>query len=76
MRFRLRMKAVWCLLVGMLACCVLLWISPFPEEWKPLQNLAAILQAFMTGLVAAQWLPIWEPQPPDGSSERVAPSAR
>ena len=71
-RFRPRMGAVWFLLFGMLICCGLLLISPFPDPWKPLQNFAAILQAFLSGLAVAQWLPIWEAEPPGG--ERRTPS--
>ena len=71
-RYRLRLEIGWALLAAMVLCCMLLSIPHLPEDWRPLQNLAAVLQAFLTGLVAAQWLPIWEAKPPGG--ERVAPS--
>ena len=71
-RFRLRTNAGWFLLAGMAVCCLLLYISPFPAQWRPLQDLAAVLQAFLSGLVAAQWLPLWEAEP--SNPPRVAPS--
>ena len=72
-RFRLRQEIGWAVLAAMVLCCLLLSIPHLPEDWRPLQNLAAILQAFLTGLVAAQWLPLWEAEPPGGA--RVSPSA-
>jgi hypothetical protein len=71
-RYRLRLEIGWALLAAMVLCCLLLSVPHLPEDWRPLQNLAAVIQAFVSGLVAAQWLPLWEEAPAAG--ERVPPS--
>lgn len=72
-RFRLQTEVGWALFALMVLCCLCLSLAQLPEGWRPLQNLAALLQAFASGLVAAQWLPIWDRDSPS-SSGRVEPT--
>jgi len=60
-RYRLRGPLGIGLFALMLGCC--LAIAFAPEGWRLLQWIAALLQMFLTGVAAAQRLPIWESVP-------------
>jgi hypothetical protein len=64
-RYALRGPLGWWLLGAMIVSC--LAIAFLPDEYRLLQNIAALVQTFATGIVAAQRLPIWEPVKVEGS---------
>jgi len=65
-RYALHHAAGWLLLGIMILCCLCLSLADLPAQWHVVQNLAALLQAFVSGIVVAQWLPIWQPLPDAG----------
>jgi hypothetical protein len=62
-KYILRGKVGWSLLVLMGVCCGV--IAFLPDRWHLAQVVAAMLQMFCTGVVAALYLPIWQQVEPD-----------
>jgi hypothetical protein len=60
-RFMLRPALGWGLLLVMGTCCAVL--AFLPQQWRLLQTVAAMLQMFCSGVVAAALLPVWQPVP-------------
>ncbi len=68
-KFILRGNIGWGLLVVMGICCAV--IAFLPDQWHLAQIIAAMLQMFCTGVVAALYLPIWEPIAPSQDESAV-----
>jgi hypothetical protein len=73
-RFQLRAEFGWALFAAMVLSCLCLSLVDLPGSWRVLQNVAALVQAFASGVIAAQWLPIWEAAP-EAPGQRIQPSA-
>jgi hypothetical protein len=71
-QFRLRTEVGWALFAAMVLCCLCLALGDLPDSWRPLQNIAALVQAFASGIVATLFLPIWDREKA-ASGERANP---
>lgn len=74
--YRLQVPMGWVLLGLMGLSCVAL--AFLPEGYRPLQILAGFIQMFVSGVVVAQWLPIWQRDDqasPSGGAESAPPPA-